>query len=58
MGNVYVFSFRGTHDTSHNFVTLSSRVSLYFFAMQNPRKLSISGCVLKPETVEGSFQNR
>ena len=27
-------------------------------AMQNLRRLSILGCVLKPEAVEGAFQNR
>ena len=27
-------------------------------AMQNPRRLFIFGSVLKPEAVEGAFQNR
>uniref|UniRef100_A0A8W8IL29 Uncharacterized protein n=1 Tax=Magallana gigas TaxID=29159 RepID=A0A8W8IL29_MAGGI len=27
-------------------------------AMQNPLRLSILGCVLKPEAIEGMFQNR
>ena len=27
-------------------------------AMQNPHRLSNFGCVLKPDAVEGAFQNR
>lgn len=27
-------------------------------AMQYPRRLSIFGCVMKPESVQGAFQNR
>lgn len=43
MGNVYVFSFRGTHDTSHNFVTLSSGYFHGFTRKHRKEKTYIEG---------------
>lgn len=45
MGNVYIYSpFGYTWDTLYNFSKPSSRI-FHLFAMQNPRTLSILGCV-------------
>lgn len=54
MGNVYVFFFNSE-------VLMTPRIIFnviiqginMFFAMQNPRRFSIVGCVLKPEGLRG-----
>lgn len=45
MGNVYIYVFH----RQHLGVFMSA-------AIGNPRRLSIYGCVLKPEEVEGRFK--
>lgn len=59
MGNVYIFSDFGiSRNTSHNFLTLSSGVGVLSCLLQckNHCKLSVLGCVLKLEVVEGRLR--
>ena len=55
---LHLFTIRNPLEIPHTIFQLCHPGYFMADAMQNPYRLSILGCVLKPKAVEGAFQNR
>lgn len=56
--NYIFYPFQSTWDTSHTFFNFIIQVLFMSYAMQNPHRLLIFGCVLKPEVIKRAFWSK